>query len=89
MSGSLWFSGFKEFVFSHKLKISPEKIYFSLGDKEHKTRNPYLKTVRQNTEEIEMFYRESGINTVFRLNDGNHYKNAAERTAAGIEWLLK
>lgn len=89
MSGSLWFPDFKEFAFSHEMKIRPEKIYFSLGDKEHKTRNQFLKTVRQNTGEIEAFYRENGVETVFRLNEGNHYQNAAERTAAGIAWLLE
>lgn len=89
MSGSLWFPDFKEFVFSNDTKILPEKMYFSLGDKEHKSRNPVLKTVRQNTEEIAAFFREKGVDTVFQLNEGNHFQNAAERTAAGIERLLK
>lgn len=89
MSGSLWFPDFKDFVFTHEMKAHPEKIYFSLGDKEHKTRNQFLKTVWDNTEKIEKFYHENGIDTVFQLNEGNHYQNAAERTAAGIEWLLK
>ncbi|MCM1333910.1 MAG: alpha/beta hydrolase-fold protein [Bacteroides sp.] len=89
MSGSLWFPDFKEFVYAREPRSFPKKIYFSLGDKEHKTRNPFLKTVRDNTEEIEAFYRARGVETVFRLNEGNHYQNAAERTAAGIEWLLR
>lgn len=63
-------------------------MYFSLGDRESHTRNRFLKCVRQNTEEIEAFYQSHGIHTVFQLNPGNHYKNAAERTAAGIAWIL-
>lgn len=31
----------------------------------------------------------SRIDTVFRLNPGNHYKDARERTALGIRWLLE
>lgn len=57
MSASLWFPGFKEYIFSHEPKRRPDCIYFSLGDKEAKTRNPVLKTVQENTEEIQTFTR--------------------------------
>ena len=88
MSGSLWFPGMKEYIFSHETKCRPDCMYFSLGDKESKTRNPVLRNVRQNTEEIQAFYQAKGIDTVFQLNPGNHYDHAAERTAAGLYWLL-
>ena len=88
MSGSLWFPGMKDYIFSHELKRQPDHMYFSLGDKESKTRNPILRSVRQNTEEIQAFYQSRGIDTVFELNPGNHYTHTAERTAAGIAWLL-
>lgn len=88
ISGSLWFPGIKEFIFSHELKRLPDCVYFSLGDKESKTRNPILKSVQQNTQDICTFYKTKGIDTVFQLNPGNHYDHAAERTAAGICWLL-
>ena len=88
ISGSLWFPGFKEYVFSHEPKRRPDCIYFSLGDKEAKTRNPVLKTVQENTEEIQAFYQSKGIDTVFQLNPGNHFVQGIERTVAGIQWLL-
>ena len=88
MSGSLWFPGFKEYIFSHEPKQPPDCIYFSLGDKEAKTRNPVLKTVQENTEEIRAFYQSKGIDTEFRLNPGNHFVQGIERTIAGIQWLL-
>ena len=89
MSGSLWFPGIKEYITSHEPKRQPDCIYFSLGDKESKTRNPMIKNVRQNTEEICSFYKAKGITAVFQMNPGNHYDHAAERTAAGICWLLR
>ena len=89
MSGSLWFPGIKEYIFSHEPKRRPDCMYFSLGDKESKTRNPAPRSVRQNMEEIQAFYQDKGIDTVFQLNPGNHYNHAAERTAAGIAWLLR
>lgn len=88
MSASLWFPGFKEYIFSHEPKRRPDCIYFSLGDREAKTRNPVLKTVQENTEEIQTFYQNKGIDTVFQLNPGNHFVQGIERTAAGIQWLL-
>ena len=88
MSGSLWFPGFKEYVLSHEPKRWPDCIYFSLGDREAKTRNPILKTVQENTEEIQTFYQNKGIDTVFQLNPGNHFVQGIERTIAGIQWLL-
>lgn len=88
VSGSLWFPGIKEYIFAHEPKRWPDCLYFSLGDKESKTRNPVLKNVRQNTEEIQSYCAARGMDTVFQLNPGNHYNHAAERTAAGIFWLL-
>lgn len=88
VSGSLWFPDFKEYVFSHEMKKKPEHLYFSLGNRECKTGNPYLKVVQKNTEEVESFYQRKGIDTCFKLNPGNHYKNAVIRTVAGIAWLL-
>ena len=88
MSGSLWFPDFKEYIFSHEPKRWPDCIYFSLGDKEAKTRNPVLKTVQENTEEIRVFYQSRGIDTEFQLNPGNHFVQGIERTIAGIQWLL-
>lgn len=88
MSGSLWFPSMKEYIFSHEPKRLPDYMYFSLGDKESKTRNPILRSVRQNTEEIQSFFQDKGIDTVFQLNPGNHYNHAVERTATGLCWLL-
>ena len=88
ISGSLWFPGLLEYATSHEMKKKPEHLYLSLGDKECKTRNPYLKTVQDNTEKLAAFYREQQIDAAFHLNPGNHYKEALERTTAGITWLL-
>lgn len=88
MSGSLWYPGIKDYIFSHEPLKQPDHMYFSLGDRESKTRNPILQSVQQNTEEIRAFYQSKGIDTVFELNPGNHYKQATQRTAAGIGWLL-
>lgn len=88
MSGSLWFPGLQTFLTSHTVKRPPECLYFSLGDKESKTRNPVLRTVRDDTQAIYTFFQSQGIHSTFVLHPGNHYSHTAERTAAGIAWLL-
>lgn len=87
VSGSLWFPGFREYVFSHKPKALPDCVYFSVGDRESKTRNPVLQTVQENTEAICGFYQERGIRTAFELNPGGHHDHPTERTAKGILWM--
>ena len=84
MSGSLWFPDFKEYVFSHEMKRKPEKIYLSLGDKEAKTRNRYLKAVQEKTESIAAHFREEEIDVTLEMNPGNHFKDASLRSAKGI-----
>lgn len=88
MSGSLWYPGFKDFALKNTLRIAPQHLYFSLGDKEARARNQYLKTVQQCTEEMAAHYRSLGINTFYELNPGGHYRNIISRSAAGIKWLL-
>lgn len=88
MSGSLWFPGFIEYVSAHEMIAHPTHAYFSLGDKEGRTKNPYMKTVQEDTEQIKNLYQRRGVDTLFELNRGGHFKQTAARTAAGITWLL-
>lgn len=88
-SGSMWYPDFAEYAVSHEPPAKPERLYFSLGDKEAKTRNPILSRVEENTQALYEHYRAQGITTVFELNPGNHFKDNALRMAKGIAWLLK
>lgn len=88
MSGSLWYPDFKDFALQSALCKTPQHLYFSLGDKEARARNQYLKTVQQCTEELAAHYRSLGINTFYELNPGGHYRDIISRSAAGIKWIL-
>ena len=88
-SGSMWYPRFKEFAETHDLLKKPDKVYFSLGDKEAKTRNAILSTVEENTSQIYERYNSLGIDTVFEMNPGNHFKDADIRLAKGIAWVVK
>lgn len=88
VSGSLWFPEFKEYAIVSQMKTVPEAIYISLGDKECRTRNHYMKTVQERTEEIAAYYREKGIDIFYELNPGNHFQDTVRRMALGIAWIL-
>lgn len=89
MSGSLWYPGIRDYLAAHLPRPLPDCLYFSLGSKERKTRNPALAAVEENTRAIEAFYRGQGVRTVFQLNPGNHFRDTDARTAAGIAWMLE
>ena len=87
-SGSFWFPGFLEFAEKHEAASKPERVYFSLGDKESKTRNQILRTVEDHTRALQERFESAGAKTVFELNPGNHFQNATERMAKGIAWII-
>ncbi|MCM1496585.1 MAG: alpha/beta hydrolase-fold protein [Bacteroides sp.] len=87
-SGSVWYPEFISYVKSHDFVKKPDAIYLSLGDQESRTKNPFLKQTENGTKELFSIYQSKGINSVFELNPGNHYKDAVYRMAKGITWIL-
>lgn len=88
-SGSMWFPDFKEYIKKCDTSMLPKTVYFSLGDREAHTKNKILNTVEDNTREISDYLAENGINTVFEMKPGNHFKQGQLRTAKGIKWILE
>ena len=88
-SGSLWFPGFEEYVRFHDFIKKPDCIYLSLGDTEAKAKNRVLATVHDKTESLFELYKSLKIPVIFELNKGNHFTEAALRTAKGIKWILE
>lgn len=89
MSGSLWFPVFLSFACAHAMKKQPDKLYFSLGDREARTRHPLLSQVQAATETLVSHCRVLGIDTAWELNPGNHFADAAMRCAKGIKAILE
>ena len=88
MSGSLWFHDFIEYCKRNDCRKLPDKIYFSLGDKEANTRNPVLKIVEDNTRELSEYFKKLGSEVIFELNPGNHFTDTILRIAKGIKAIL-
>ncbi|WP_321426183.1 alpha/beta hydrolase-fold protein [uncultured Bacteroides sp.] len=88
-SGSFWYPDFLDYVHEHEFKKKPESIYLSLGDKEHISKIELLTTIEDNTRSLYEYFQKSGINTIFELNNGNHFQQGAWRMAKGMKWSLK
>lgn len=84
-----WFPGFSEYMESHSLAVRPDCIYLSLGKKEHKTRNPLMKTVAHHTEKAFSWFQSQNIHVTFEWNEGGHFDHPDQRTAAGIQWIVE
>ncbi len=87
-SGSLWYPGLPEYAAAHFASKKIKKAYFSLGDREAKTRNALMQPVEENTRALEKLLKEQGIKTVFVLNRGGHFDEPDRRLAEGIRWIL-
>lgn len=85
----MWFPSFEEYVKSHNFIKKPDCIYLSLGNTEAKAKNKVLATVQEHTESIFELYKSLKIPVIFELNKGNHFTEAAIRTAKGIKWILE
>lgn len=88
-SGSLWYPDMRAYALTHELRRNDLRgVYFSLGDRETKVKNPVLQTTEDVMHDLVDRYTQLGIPTVFESNPGNHFRDVDLRMAKGIAWLL-
>ncbi len=88
-SGSLWYDKFAGFMESENLCRVPDRMYFSLGDREKMTRNQRLAKVQDCTAAAAGKFSTAGAETVFEINPGGHFDDVPDRMAKGISWILR
>ena len=86
-SPSVWFPGFVEDL--KKNGIRARKVYLSLGDREEKARNPVMAAVGDGIRAACDALREQGIDVTLEWNPGNHFRDAALRTAKAFAWAMR
>ena len=95
VSGSLWYPGFTDYIRNNAPKSGCgeksglEKAYFSLGDRESRTRHPLMSRVDACTVEVVERFKSYGIETAFEWNPGNHFDHPELRMARALAWLLR
>ena len=86
-SPSVWFDDWDTYIAAHEPK--PSHVYLSLGNKEHKTRNPLLRTGKARILAQAERLTQCGVNTTLEWNSGNHFQDNAARTAKGFLWCAE
>lgn len=89
VSPSVWIAGWQDYARQHPIKT--HYVYLSLGDREENTRNKAIAQVGNNIRwEHEHLKQTLGPdNTTLEWNLGNHFTDAARRTAKGFAWCVE
>lgn len=86
-SGSLWFPKLDEYAESRP--VPSGRFYFSLGDKEPKTKNKVMSAVGDMTLKIYDKFSEANAGCKYESNSGGHFKDCALRLAKGVAFLAE
>lgn len=89
VSGSLWYPDFVSYAKEKKMLSKVERLYFSLGTEEAKTKHAVLSTIERKTRELVEHYQSSGYCVNFELNPGNHFCEVEQRIEKAIRWIMK
>lgn len=86
-SPSVWYPDWMDFVRNHTPHA--RKIYLSLGDKEHKSKNKTMATVEDCIRDYaDILTDTTGLVSTLEWNPGNHFVDADKRTAKAFLWVL-
>lgn len=88
MSGSLWFDGFVEYAIGRQPASERISLYLSLGSREHRSKNPRMRSVRECTERLARHWGER-FHVIMETNPGGHFDQPQMRMAKGIRKLLQ
>lgn len=87
LSGSFWYSGFKEWFDDVKIPERNGKAYFLLGEEEPKAHITAYQSVGENTLHIVEKLKEGGVNVTFEWVPGNHFSRPVHRAEKALDNL--
>lgn len=87
-SPSVWFPDWDKFIENEGMRAT--RVYLSLGDKEHRAKNPVFASVQRR---IELQHRSlvsqlGETSCTLEMNEGNHFKDPDLRLAKGFAWIM-
>jgi len=86
-SPSVWFPDFTEYMMQNT--IHTDFVYLSLGDREDKTKNPVMSTVKERILQARDILEKNGIGCTLEFNPGNHFKDPDMRMAKAYLSVLE
>ena len=89
MSPSLWFDNWDKFIENKKVNEN-SFIYLSLGDKEEKTKNKFMKIVGDRVrKQYDIFHNYCNVkNCFYDVNPGGHFNDIKLRISKGFSWII-
>lgn len=88
LSGSLWYDGFLSYLQSTGLRRTLDFAFFSLGDRETRTKNPRMAAVADCTAQVCSYFADQSVPTAFQWASGGHFDEVDARIANGITQML-
>lgn len=89
VSGSVWYEGFEDWALERLPLAESGSIFFSLGNKEEKTRNVMMQHTGQMMRKIadHLNKEEDRFEASFRYTSGTHFDGYEDRMRECISWL--
>ena len=88
ISGSFWYPGFPEWLHAQTLPSSLQSAYLSLGRKEALGKNPHLKDIAAQTQEVAGILTEKGVPTALEWTEGPHFAPVVPRLEQALNHLI-
>lgn len=85
-SPSVWFPGWSQYAEKACFKV--RRVYLSLGDREDRSKNPLLRTVRDEIVRLDSIFDRQGLVHLLEWNPGTHFVDPAGRTARAFRWAM-
>lgn len=89
VSGSLWYPGLADWVLQASVPEQIRAVYFSLGKKEVRSRNPALQQTGEIMETLCRHFEEAGVMSTAVWNPGTHFTEVPWRLARALYWGLQ
>ena len=89
ISGSFWYPGFPEWLREQPLAPGLKAAYLSLGRKEAEGKNPHLKDIAAQTQEVADILTNKGIPTTFAWTEGTHFAPVVPRLEQALKHLTQ
>ena len=87
ISGSFWYPGFPQWLREQPLASGLKAAYLSLGRKEAEGKNPHLKDIASQTQEIADILTNKGVPTTFAWTEGTHFAPVVPRLEQALSHL--
>lgn len=85
-SPSVWFEGWDEYIASARMKC--DNVYLSIGDREERAKNKVMARVGERIRLTYDVLLSQGVSVKLEYNEGNHFKDAAVRTAKAFADIM-